>query len=227
MRFPKQPGARGRIAVALLLFAADGLRTEVVDRIAAVVGNTAIALSEIDVELRLGALLARAPLPMTGASRGEALTRLIERRLVREDLKLTPFLRAQPEEVDAQLEELRAESYLDGLGFAAALRRYGVTEQDCRSFLEARLSFERYIAFRFMTGLHPQPAELEAYYKGEYAARHASRGTSPQPLEAVAGEIRRILIERQANALLDERLKELRALTRIRILAVSLESPAP
>lgn len=215
------------MAVALLLLATDGLRTEVVDRIAAVVGSTAIAFSEIEVELRLGALLARVPLQMTAASRGRALTRLIERRLVLEDLKLTPFLRVQRQEVDAQLEEIRAESYLDSMDFAAALRHYGVTEQDCRSFLEARLSFERYIAFRFMTGLHPKPAELEAYYEAEYAARHASRGTSPAPFEAVAGEIRRILIERQANALLDERLKELRALTRIRILAVSLEAPAP
>ena len=141
------------IAIAATVSLATGLGAEVIDRVAAVVGLEAVALSEIDTEARLEALLNRKDLAVTDANREELLGRLIDRRLVLQDLAGTPFLRAQPDEIEGQMRQLRSLRYLDGRDFPAALRHYGLTEEDCRAFLDARISFERYVSFRFKTGL--------------------------------------------------------------------------
>lgn len=207
--------------------AAPGARAEIVDGIAAIVGTSALTLSDVDAELGIAALLERRPLEAQPEQRREALARLIERQLVLEDLALAPFLAAQPDEVEAQLERLRAERYLDGLDFEAALRHYGVTARAVRNFLAARLGLERFVEFRFKTGLDPGQEALRAYYQEEYAPRRREQGEAVEPLETVASQIARILVERQANELLAERLKELRALHRVEILVGSSEEEGP
>ena len=210
-----------------LALSASGARAEVLDRIAAVVGNEAITVSEIDVDLRLEALLNRTELGELSQRNAEVLQRLIDRRLVLQDLAFTPFLRAQPEEVEEQLEQLRKDQYLDGRDFPAALLHYGVTEADCQKFLEERIGFERYVSFRFETGLEADTAGVGAFYRDEYAARQRALGEPVEPLEAIAETISRILVARQANVLLERRLQELRVTHRIEILASSREEPRP
>ena len=209
-------------ALALL---SGGARGEILDRVAAVVGNEAIAVSEIDTDLRLEALLNRTELGAGSQRNTEVLQRLIDRRLVLQDLAIAPFLKAQPEEVEEQMEQLRRDQFLDGRDFAAALLHYGVTEADCRKFLEERIGFERYVSFRFETGLEAETVAVEAFYRNEYAARQRAMGQAVEPLEAIAETISRILVARQANVLLERRLQELRVSRRIKILASTLEEP--
>ena len=211
-------------ALALL---SGGARGEILDRVAAVVGNEAIAVSEIDTDLRLEALLNRTELGARSQRNNEVLQRLIDRRLVLQDLAIVPFLKAQPEEVEEQMEQLRSDQFLDGRDFAAALLHYGVTEADCRKFLEERIGFERYVSFRFETGLEAEAVAVEDFYRDEYAAAQRAMGQPVEPLEAVAETISRILVARQANVLLERRLQELRVSRRIRILASALEEPQP
>lgn len=214
------------MAGALALMASGG-QGEILDRVAAVVGNEAIAVSEIDTDLRLEALLNRTELGAWSQRSEEVLQRLIDRRLVLQDLAIAPFLRAQPEEVEEQMEQLRTDRYLDGRDFAAALLHYGVTEDDCRKFLEERIGFERYVSFRFETGLEAETDAVEAFYRDEYAAGQRAIGQPVETLEAVAETISRILVARQANVLLERRLQELRVSRRIKILASALEEPQP
>ena len=216
--------ASAAMAGALALLS-GGARGEILDRVAAVVGNDAIAVSEIDTDLRLEALLNRTELGARSQRNNEVLQRLIDRRLVSQDLAIAPFLKAQPEEVEEQMEQLRREQFLDGRDFAAALLHYGVTEADCRKFLEERIGFERYVSFRFETGLEAETAAVEAFYRDEYAARQRAMGQPVEPLEAVAETISQILVARQANVLLERRIQELRVSRRIKILASALEEP--
>ena len=61
--------------------------------------------------------------------------------------------------------------------FEAALRHYALTEEDCRSFLVESIAFERYVAFRFKTGLNAgQPASKPT--TGTNTPAHAARGAS-------------------------------------------------
>ena len=206
------------IAAALSI---AGLRAEIVDRIAAIVDLEAVTSSEVETELRLAAMLNETDLDLDVESSGDALRRLIDRKLVLQDLAVTPFLLVQPAETERQLGLLRDESYRGGRDFNAALAHYGLTEADCRPFVEESIAFERYVTFRFKTGLGAEPAEVESYYRDEYLPLRRERGEPEEPLESVSRFITQILLERRASRLLEERLQELRLMSRIEILEFS------
>ena len=207
------------IVAAAAILTPAALRAEIVDGIAAIVGNYAITRSQIDSQLRLEAMLNRTEPGASRAARADALDRLIDRRLILQDLTVTPFLAAQPAEAARVMQDLKAERYLGGRDFPATLAHYGLTEAECRAFIEERIAFERYVSFRFKTGLDAEEAALEAYYRDEYVPRQRALGEPVEPLETMLDAISRLLLERQATRLVEERLKELRSQGRVEILA--------
>ena len=206
------------IAAALSII---GLRAEIVDRIAAIVDLEAVTSSEVETEVRLAAMLNKAELDLVMESSEDALQRLIDRKLILQDLAVTPFLLAQPAETELQLGLLREDTYRGGRDFNAALAHYGLTEADCRSFIEESIAFERYVTFRFKTGLDAESEEVESYYRDEYLPLRRERGEPEEPLESVSRAITEVLLERRANRLLEERLQELRLVNRIELLQSS------
>ena len=205
------------------ILAAAGLRAEIVDGIVAIVDNYAITRSQIDSQLRLEAMLNRTEPDVSRAARADAMNRLVDRRLILQDFTVTPFLAAQPAEAAGIMRDLKAERYLGGRDFPATLAHYGLTEAECRAFVEERIAFERYVSFRFKTGLDAEEAAVEAYYRDEYLPRQRARGEPAEPLESILDSISRLLLERQATRLIEERLKELRSLGRVDILALEDE----
>lgn len=227
MRLHK-PGNIGTPGIALaVLLGAPGLCAETVDRVAAIVGNQVIALSEIDLELRIEAMLSNSDFSGVGSRQDEVLQRLIDRRLVLQELSLTPFLLVQQEEIDKQVEQLSSERYLDTMDFATALKYYRLTEEDFRAYLTENIALERYVSFRFKTGLSPSRSAIEQYYRSEYRPTQQLLGTPVATLEEVSDSVRRILIERRANLLLEERVLELRALTRLELLLPPGQEDSP
>ena len=224
MECRRQPALPSLFAVML---AGAAVGAEVIDRVAAVVGHEAIALSEIDLEARLEALLNRTDSAPSPAYREQLLERLIDRRLILQDLTSTPFLTVQPAEIEDQMRELRTQQYLGGRNFPEALQHYGLTEADCRTYLSERIGFERYVGFRFKTGLDADLEAAREYYRDEYEPRLRALGEPAKPFDDVAGEISRIVVERRANALLDQRLRALRAATRIQVIAASGDAQGP
>lgn len=214
-------------ALCAAMLSGAPLGAEVIDRVAAVVGHEAIALSEIDMEARLEALLNRTSPAPSQAYREQLLERLIDRRLILQDLTATPFLTAQPAEIEGQMRALRTQDYLGGRNFPDALQHYDLTEADCRAYLSERIGFERYVTFRFKTGLDADLEAARAYYREEYEPRVRALGEPAQPFDDVAEEISRIVVEREANALLDQRLRTLRAATRIQVIAASGDMQGP
>ncbi len=196
------------------------LRAELVDGVVAIVGSEAITLSEVREEIRLQALLNREE-PELARDRGpEVLGMLVDRRLVQLDLALTPFLAAQGSDVEAGLRQLREDTFLGGRSFAVALGHYGLTEGTVREYLRQRASFERYVAFRFKTGLRIDQDEIERRYWDEYVPARSERGLAAEPLESVSARLEDELAEEQANELLEVRLQELRLLHRIEVLGL-------
>ncbi|MDE0621113.1 MAG: hypothetical protein OXH83_05535 [Bryobacterales bacterium] len=205
--------------LAGVAMAAATPRAEIVDRVAAIVGSEAITLSQVRTQMNVVALLDESePAGLESGGRA-ALEALIDRRLAMQDLALTPFLLAPADEVEGPLRALRGRTFAGGRDFPAALAHYGLTEDDCRAFFRERASFERYVSFRFKTGQDVSPGAIEAFYRDEYSAGQAALGAPIEPLESVRSSILDILAERQANRLLEQRIMELRALTRIEILA--------
>ena len=186
---------------------------------AAIVGNEAITLSQVHTQMNVVALLTQSEsVGLEGGGRA-ALETLIDRRLAMQDLALTPFLLAAADEVEGPLRALRGRTFAGGRDFPAALAHHGLTEDDCRAFFREQASFDRYVSFRFKTGQDVSPEAIEAFYRDEYSAGQAAIGAPVEPLESVQSRILEALAERQANRLLEQRILELRALTRIEILA--------
>lgn len=212
-------------ATGVLLFAAGALNAEIIDGIAATVGSKTVTHSEIKRELRLEGLFNAIEMDTSASNRRTALQRLIERRLIQQDIDLASFLIAGPEEVEEQMRELRAMRFAAGRDFPAALQHYGLTVPECRDFLAEQISFERYVMFRFQTGLDATSEEIKNYHETVYSPRQQQLGEDPEALDEVSERIRRILIESRVDRLLDERVRELRTLTRVAILATELRAP--
>ena len=213
-------------ALAAVLCAATP-RAEIVDRIAAIVGLDAITASQIETELRLGAMLNGTEWLRSGREEDEALQRLVDRTLILQDLELTPFLVAEESETDAAMREYHGRAYLGERSFSEALAHYELTESDFVGFVRESISFEKYVRFRFKTGQSVAESEVEAYFRDEYRPAQQRVGDLPEPLRSVADTIAEILLDRRANILLDERLKQLRAATRIEILPSSQQGSGP
>ena len=202
-------------------------RAEIVDRIAAIVGPEAITQSEVDDELRLAAMLNRTHLQHAPEAVEDALRRLIDRRLIQQDMVATPFLLAEPSEVETELRHLREATFVDGKGFSAALSHYDLTPEDVRANVKERIAFERYVSFRFKTGLDVDAEDLVSYYRDEFAALQRERGQPVEPFAAVSEAIAEILTERRASELLTQRMRELRALTNVRVVVLPQGEAAP
>lgn len=216
---------RQALLVAVTLLSAITLPAEIIDGVAAVVGLKAVTHSEVDRELRLEALFNLIEVDQSPTNRTTALSRLIERRLIRQDLDLADFLVANPSDIDERMREFRPMRFVAGRDFPAALLHYNLSEQECREFLSEQISFERYVAFRFKTGLDATDQEIANYYQTVYSPQQKLLGATLEPLDDISKRIGQVLVELQADRMLDVRIRELRALTRIEILDPEFGGP--
>jgi hypothetical protein len=193
------------LAVSLAVSAA----TQILDRTAAVVGSRAIAASEVELQIRLQALFNGNPLDLSPQARVAALDRLVEQRLIEADMALAGLSPPDAQEADRAFQQLRQERF-GGLAFDEAVRKYGVSETDARQFLLKQMGFARYVQLRFRAGLQADEAQTEAAYR-----RRVEGLTAAPALEDIRDELRRQVLDEQAEAMLNERVRQLRAETRI------------
>jgi len=208
-----------KLTLGVLLLASGYVSTtlaaETIDRIEATVGSMPITTSDVDLELRVSAMLNDSAYEPTQGNRNEALERLIDRRLIAGEIELAQFLRAGEEETNGAFEALRGSTFRGGVDFQAALAEYVLKEDDVREFLREILSYRRYRAFRFETGLTVDEEEI----RQRYAEVHGDPPRSGTPtLEQAHDAIEEELRGPAADRLLLDRVKALRAETSIVIL---------
>jgi hypothetical protein len=153
----------------MLAFAAAA-GAEVMDRVAAAVGNYAITESEVRRQLALEALIEqRAPGdPVNAGQRRAALDRLIDRELVRREIEVANFPAAEEAAALAEFTDLQRQSFWNGLSFSSALKAYGLEDQDLQEFLRDKNNFLGFVDFRFKTGLQVPSEDIEVYYRKVY-----------------------------------------------------------
>ncbi len=196
----------------LTIACAAVLSAEILDRTVAVVGSKPITASEVDLQLRLEAMFNGSALELTPAARAASLDRMVEQRLIETDMTLAGLQVVDDHELDVAVEHLRRE-LPSGVPFDAALQRYGLTERDVREFLRKQLRFTRYVQFRFRAGLQASDEEIRAAYLRQFA------GDSSAPaLEDEKSVLRERILGEKSEAMLDERVRQLRAETRIVLL---------
>lgn len=192
----------------LALVIATAARAEIVDRIVATVGRAVITDSMVRRSLRATALLARTPLNESAAIWEETRNRMIEQALVKEEIRISRYPVAQPDEVRAALDQVRTQLGGDA-AYVAALRDHRLTEEDLAQDLGWRLSFARFLAYRFRPAVQITDEALHAFY-----AKWTPDGVKPA-FEEARERVEAAYAESESVRFLDQWLRETRQQTRI------------
>lgn len=172
-------GNGGVRAAAMILMALQPGTAGVVDRVAVVVGKRVVTESEVVDDLRLTEFINKEPLDLGPAARRTAADHLVDQALIRRELELSGFTQPAAGEADALLRKFRQDRFHAPADYHAALRQYGITEEQLKQRLLWQLTAVRFVDFRFGS-LQPGPAPQPA----DGAASDAPAGTADQQMDA-------------------------------------------
>lgn len=139
-------------------------RAEVLDRIAVVVGNTAITESEVVREAQVSAFLNGVKPDLSAAGKLKAADRLVEQELLRHEVAQTRFAEPEKAEADRILGEVRRR-FASREQYDQALRKYGLSEEDLRSHLVWQWTVLRFTESRFHAGKGSVDEQLDTWLK--------------------------------------------------------------
>ncbi len=213
--------------LALLIFAMSAGEAEIIDRIAVVVGKSVITESEILREIRLTALLNGTALDFSAASKRAAAERLVEQRLIRTEIDVSPYPPPPPGAVEQMLKQIR-DRFPTQARYQQELQKAGVTEDELKEHFQRQVATLRFIDFRFRPGIQPGDEDIGAYF---------NQRLSPQLKKAHPGmefsladyrtQAEQALIEERVDKASDEWLKAARGHTRIEFRPGVFAEPQP
>jgi parvulin-like peptidyl-prolyl isomerase len=206
--------------VFLLAVAASLAATgEVIERVVATVNGQPILQSDWDEEFRYEAFMNRKPLEsLTVQDRKQALDRVIDQELLRQQIKGSEFEEAPAQEPRDRIAELRKQfpEVKDDAGWKTKLEQYGMTEQDLTRHIALQLQLTRLITARLRPNVHIDSSSIETYYREKLLPQLRQSGVKNVPLVEVSPKIEELLAQQRVNELLAGWLHDLRAQSEIR-----------
>lgn len=207
----------------ILLFAAP-LRSEIVDRIVAVVDGRVITWSGAAAEANCQAFRSGQP-PVTTLE-GEALetivSHLIDQELLEREARNASF--SPPEHGGAGAWDEMRKRFPTAAEFQKELSRYHLTEAEWDRLLLRQNDILAFVDYHERPQTHVAPSDIETYYRETLLPELRRQGESnAPPLDQVSGDIERILTEQQINRRLDLWLQHLRSRAKIRMITVTSE----
>ena len=197
------------LSMALAALAVGG---QVIDRVVTNVNGHVVLQSDWEQEVAFEAFSnARDPDSFTSAERNAALNRLIDRELLREQLR--PSQPAPPEQVAARVAEVRKlhpDCTTDD-GWRAKLQRYGLTQSALEKRLAEQTQLMRLVEDRLRPAIQIDQQAVETYYHDQLLPDMKRAGSVATPLTEVFGRIKDLLAERKMNELLSGWLASLRS----------------
>ncbi len=207
-------------ALLLLLLTSTGFGQEVrtIDSIVATVNHQPVLQSEWEDSLRFeGFLQGRAPGTFTAEEREKALSRLIDRVLLGQQMQADYSSTAQ-ELTDRKLEiRKQLQGAETDKGWYELLQRYGLTEASFDTALENQLTVMRFVELRLRPTIRITREDIEQYYNQTLAPAVRKTGKEPEPLENLRPRIRELLVQKQMDSVLDDWLSNLRSQSEIHI----------
>jgi parvulin-like peptidyl-prolyl isomerase len=202
-------------ALLLLFFAAVACRAEVIDRIAVVVGNGVITESEILREIRLTAFLEGEPLDFSPEVMRKTAGRMVEQRLIGNEIGSSLYPPAQAEAVEQLLKQAQ-ERFPNAQAYRQELERTGITEDELKAHLERSLTTLRFIDFRFRPAVQISEADAAKYFTERVLPELKKANPAGQFfLNDYRSQVQEGLIGERVDQASDEWLKEARSRTRI------------
>ena len=207
--------------VVVLLAVAAGLAAtgEVIERVVATVNGQPILQSDWDEEFRYEAFMNRKPLEsLTVEDRKQALDRVIDQELLRQQIKGSEFEEASAQEPRDRIAELRKQfpEVKDDAGWKTKLEQYGMTEQDLTRHIALQLQLTQLITARLRPNVHIDSSSIETYYREKLLPQLRQSGVKNVPLVEVSPKIEELLAQQRVNELLAGWLHDLRAQSEIR-----------
>jgi hypothetical protein len=192
---------------------------EVIDRIVALVNGHVILQSHLEDDLCLEAFLSNQPVrAWTDQDRSEALGRLIDQELLREQEQVTEVPPPPASDVDKRIAEIRAQ-YPDAKTDAewkAELARYGLNEKRLQERVAQQLAVLKQIDLRLRPAVLIDNSAIEKYYKEVFLPELHEKGAADVPLAQVSAQIREILVQRQMGEQFNDWIRSLRRDSKIR-----------
>jgi hypothetical protein len=219
-----------RFAMVALLFLAipSAWAGEVLDGVVATVDGHPLLQSDLDDEVRFESFMSgRALSQITPADVDAALDRLIDRELIKGQVRASELKSVAPGEVDKKVAELKAEYVHHGEhSWAGGLAAYGISESLVRSHVEAELIQLRVVDEHLRPSVQIDSADIKAYYEHQLLPNlPAGKRIS---LDDATPQIRELLVQKKINELLDSWLEALRAQAEIqRFESVKPEAKRP
>ena len=139
-------------------------RGEIIDRIAASVGNRVVTTSALDRQIRVTAFQDGVKLDFSPAHRRTMLESMIEQNLVQLELASSRYPLPDPAELVPAIDEFKKAHFKDEAAYQAALAAYGITEEDFKELLLWQRTLLLFIQVRFETGVQVSAAEVEQYF---------------------------------------------------------------
>ena len=214
------------LLVALVLFVAASAGAQVLDRSIAVVNHKLVTWSELDAEMRFEALENHRPLAeLTEADRRAAFERLVQQRIVREQMQ--NVVPATDSECTALLAEMRSNwsAGQDDAAWTAVLKRYGLSAAEVRQMVGSQIEVLRFIEERMRPLVRVNRKEVEDYYHLTLAPQVAAKGGKLESYEELAPKIQELLSEQKMSAETDKWLKQLRAQASVQVLWDAVREP--
>ncbi|HEX7285757.1 MAG TPA: hypothetical protein VF532_06210 [Candidatus Angelobacter sp.] len=213
---------RLRFQLVLLLLALP-VNAQVVDRMVAVVNKRVVLESELEQTTRVECLVQGKTLEkLTPADTASVLERLIDRSLLQQQIMNGADLDPAPEEVAAQLKELRAQlpSAANDDGWKALLSSYGLSQGDVEDYFIVQSRIMRFVDLRFRGLVRVDKIAIRAYYEQRLLPQLRQRGAPEPPLAEVSDRIEKILVEQSIDEMMGRWLETLRAQAHIEKIAL-------
>ena len=203
--------------IVMLALASLTPAQEVIDRIVAKVDTDIILLSDVRA-------LQRYQLFVDGKSESDedALSRLLDQWMVRNEAKAALFSQPSDEDVQRSLARLKR-SFSSPEAFEERKKQTGLTDEDIERMLRAQLYLSNYLDSRFRASIQIDEKDIEDFYQTRIVPRAESRGQTPPTLDAARGFIQDALVQRAINEQSERWLKESRA--RLRVEDLLAEKP--
>ncbi|HEX9800365.1 MAG TPA: hypothetical protein VGC00_09380 [Thermoanaerobaculia bacterium] len=198
---------------------------ELVDRVVAIVDESPILLSDLRRAIGLGMVTRR-----EGESEAALLRRTldewIERRLRSNEISRFGFEGAPLEDVERQIERLRAR-FPDEAAWQAELADLGLDEAEVRQLLARQLAVLSYLEQRLGPRAFVSIDEIQRYYDEELTPRLTTDGDPVPPIDEVREGIRALLREQKLDREIARWTAELRREADVVDLLDAEEKPLP
>ena len=191
----------------------------IVDRVVANVNGKVVLQSDWEQELAFEALLnARPADSFTSDERNAALDRLVDRELLREQVR--PSEAAPADQVAARVTEVRKlhPTAATEEGWRTVLQQRGLTQSSLEKRLGEEIQLMKMVEARLRPSIQIDQHAVETYYHDELLPQLKQKGAPEVALPEVYGRIKDLLAEQRLNQLLSGWLASLRSASYIQTL---------